>query len=266
MLERFTYSTVYSGHQKVFNATSYGSQCMQAGGGGSEDCLFLNIFTPFIPRRATDKGLKPVIFHIHGGGFTGGTGNDATFDGGNIASRNDVVVVDINYRLSTLGFLALSDGHTNGNFGISDMVTALEWVQKYISAFGGDPNRITIAGQSAGAASVRVLLGSPKAIGKFSAAIPMSNLAGLDYATQFSLYPTISVAVANTASPIIALTGCNNTSNAAILACLRAYDAQKLVTLSTTARYISYLVLSECLIDDCLYTQLRGDRRNLRDI
>ena len=113
-----------------------------------------------------------------------------------MASRGDVVVVTINYRLSTLGFLALEDGQTNGNFGLADQVAALDWVRQYITAFGGDPNRITIFGQSAGAGSVRALLGSPQAIGKFAAAIPMSNLAGSDYATTYSLYYTIPEEVA----------------------------------------------------------------------
>lgn len=89
-----------------------------------------------------------------------------------MASRGDIVVVTINYRLSTLGFLAVPGTSIKGNYGIADQVTALEWVQANIAAFGGDPDKVTIGGQSAGASSVRVLLGSPKAIGKFSAAIP----------------------------------------------------------------------------------------------
>ncbi|KZV87962.1 carboxylesterase from carbohydrate esterase [Exidia glandulosa HHB12029] len=236
--QRFTYSTVFSGPEKTFNNTVKGSQCVQASGGGSEDCLFLNIFTPFIPSASTKKSeLRPVLFHIHGGAFTSGNANDGTFDGGAFSSRGDIVVVDINYRLSTLGFLALDDGVTNGNFGISDQVTALNWVRANIAAFGGDPDRITIVGQSAGASSVRILMASPEAIGKFSAAIPMSNLAGLNFATIFSNYLTIAQEVQQSAIPILALTGCNTTtSNAERLACLRAFDAQKLVTLSTTVR------------------------------
>lgn len=88
-----------------------------------------------------------MLFWIHGGAFTGGTGNDPTFDGANIASRGDVVMVAINYRLSTLGFLALDDGVTKGNFGIADQINALDWVQNNIKDFGGDPKRVTIVGQ-----------------------------------------------------------------------------------------------------------------------
>ncbi|KAI0262433.1 alpha/beta-hydrolase [Gloeopeniophorella convolvens] len=237
--ERFTYSTLYSGAQKVFNATNIGSQCVQTGGGGSENCLFLNIFTPFIPKADTPASqLKPVVLHIHGGAFTSGSANDGTFDGGNFVSRGDIVVVDINYRLSTLGFLALEDGITNGNFGIADMTVALEWVQKYISSFGGDPNRVTIMGQSAGAAATRALLASPKAIGKFSAAIPMSNLAGEDFATTFSLYFTIPQLQTAAVNGILAETGCNKTDLADTLACLRAVDADTLVNLPTVASFI----------------------------
>lgn len=86
----------------------------------------------------------------------------------------------INYRLSTYGFLAVP-GHLPGNYGLADQITALDWVIANIEKFGGDPKRITIAGQSAGAGSVRVMLGSPKAIGKFQGAVAMSNL-GLDFA------------------------------------------------------------------------------------
>ncbi|EIN11150.1 alpha/beta-hydrolase [Punctularia strigosozonata HHB-11173 SS5] len=237
--ERFTYSTLFSGAQKVFNATNFGSQCVQTGGGGSEDCLFLNIFTPFVPGPGTPKSaLKPVMFHIHGGSFTSGSANDATFDGGNLASRGDVVVVDINYRLSTLGFLALEDGVTNGNFGIADMTVALAWVQKYITSFGGDPDRVTIFGQSAGAAAVRALLASPEAIGNFSAAIPMSNLAGENFATSFSLYFTISQLQPVAVDPILTETGCNRTDLADVLACLRSVDAETLVNLPDVARFI----------------------------
>ncbi|PCH35223.1 carboxylesterase from carbohydrate esterase [Wolfiporia cocos MD-104 SS10] len=234
--ERFTYPTTYTG-SRTLNATEYGSECVQANS-GSEDCLFLNIYTPYIPQDATSTSssqLKPVFFWIHGGAFIGGTGADPTFDGGNMASRGDVVVVTINYRLSTLGFLALEDGVTNGNFGLADQIAALDWVREYIAAFGGDVNRITISGQSAGAGSVRALLGAPPAIGKYAAAIPMSNLAGSDYATTYSLYYTIPEEVSTVVEPILEETGCNTTD---ALECLRAYDAYGLVNLATVARFV----------------------------
>ncbi|EMD35536.1 hypothetical protein CERSUDRAFT_75111 [Gelatoporia subvermispora B] len=236
---RWTYSTPYTGPTTI-NATSFGPSCVQTGTTGtSEECLFLNIWTPFIPENVatTPKPkLKAVIFWIHGGAFTGGSGADPTFDGGNFASRGDVVLVTINYRLSTLGFLALNDGVTNGNFGFADQIQALEWVQQYISAFGGDPERITIYGQSAGAASVRALMASPKAIGKFAAAIPSSNLGGDNYAMTYSLYYTIPQEVSVAVDPILQETGCNNATDT--LACLKAIDGNTLVNLPDVARYL----------------------------
>lgn len=250
---RFTYSTPYTG-SKTLNATAYGPECIQAGvPTGSEDCLYLNIWTPYIPldpSTVSASSLKPVLFWIHGGAFTSGTGSDPTFAGGNMASRGDVVVVTINYRLSTLGFLALEDGVTNGNFGIADQVAALDWVREYITAFGGDVNRITISGQSAGAGSVRALLGSSEAIGKYAAAVPMSNLAGSDYATTYSLYYTIPEEVEVAVYPILEEIGCNITD---ALACLRAYDAYELVSLTNVARYLvvdgTYIKTTELILN-----------------
>lgn len=151
-----------------------------------------------------------------------------------MASRGDVVVVTINYRLSTLGFLALADGKTNGNFGFADQILALDWVKEHISAFGGDPDRITVFGQSAGAASVRALLASPKAFGKFAAAIPMSNLAGSNFASTYSFYFTIPEEVSLAVNPILSETGCKTATDQ--LACLREFDAQALISLPDTAK------------------------------
>ncbi|KAJ8502712.1 hypothetical protein ONZ45_g11501 [Pleurotus djamor] len=236
---RFEYATLFSGTQTTFDNTVPGPHCFQANDANvSEDCLFLNVFTPFLPGgRDRSPKLKPVMFWIHGGAFTGGAGSDSIFDGGSLASRGDVVVVTTNYRLGTLGFLALDDGVINGNFGLADQIVALEWVQKHIADFGGDPNKVTIFGQSAGAGSVRGLLASPKAKGLFQAAIPMSNLAGLDFATTFSQYLPIPEEVATVANPIIAQTGCTNEDPAAVRACLLAVPAATFVKLPVVARF-----------------------------
>ena len=122
---RFQYSQPYSVTGQTIQATAYGSQCAQASS-GSEDCLFLNIQTPYVPQAGSNTNLRPVMFWIHGGGFTGGSGADQLSDGGNLASREDIVVVEINYRLSTLGFLAIPGTNIAGNFGIGDQVTALK--------------------------------------------------------------------------------------------------------------------------------------------
>jgi len=122
---RFTYSTVTNVTGQTISATSYGSQCLQYGS-GSENCLFLNIQTPYLPKVGSKANLRPVHFWIHGGGFTGGSGSDPGTDGGNLASREDIVTVTINYRLSTYGFLAIPGTDILGNFGIGDQISALK--------------------------------------------------------------------------------------------------------------------------------------------
>ncbi len=127
----------------------------------SEDCLLLNIWTP---EDAEPDSALPVIFYIHGGGFTGGCGHEKHFDGP-VWPTKGVVVVTINYRLGPMGFvclpeLAAESGHT-GNYALYDQLTALQWVHDNIRAFGGDPANITLMGQSAGAMSVQQLVLSP---------------------------------------------------------------------------------------------------------
>lgn len=142
----------------------------------SEDCLFLNIWTP--ARTAEDK--LAVLVYIHGGGFVEGSGAIVTYDGDALA-RKGIVVVTINYRLGALGFLAHPDltaespHKVSGNYGLLDQVVALKWIQDNIAAFGGDPGRVTIAGQSAGAMSVQDLTVSPLAKGLFHGAITQSG-------------------------------------------------------------------------------------------
>lgn len=235
--ERFTYSVPYTGSNSSVSATTFGSECAQ-GTSGSEDCLFLNIWTPYLPSedsKSDKSALKPVMFWIHGGALIGGTGNDNTFDGGSVASRGDVVLVAINYRLSTLGYLALDDGVTNGNFGLADQINALDWVQAHIQDFGGDPERVTILGQSAGAGSVRAILASPKAEGKFAGAVQMSNVGSLDLGSTYSHFYTIEEEVEAMANPILNATNCTEAESQ--VDCLRAVPATTLLGLSTTARF-----------------------------
>jgi carboxylesterase type B len=173
---------------------------------------------------------------IHGGGYTSGTANDPTFDGGNMASRGDVVVVACNYRLGVFGFLALDDGVSNGNYGLGDAITALDWIAKNIQDFGGDPDRVTIFGQSAGAASVRAILASPKAKGKFKAAIPMSNLGGGGYGTTYSSWMSIDAEVSSVANPILVAANCTTATSKAD--CLRTIPATTLSKIGGSARYL----------------------------
>lgn len=140
----------------------------------NEDCLYLNIWAP---EKAENL---PVMVWIHGGGLFGGTGAQSLYDGTNLTHRG-VIVVTINYRLGVFGFFAdpeltqESPDHASGNQGIADQIAALQWVKANIAAFGGDPNRVTIMGESAGAESVAVLVASPQAKGLFQRAIAESG-------------------------------------------------------------------------------------------
>ena len=139
------------------------------------ECLTLSVFTP-----ALDDAKRPVLFWIHGGAFVIGTGSSPIYDGRRFAEHGDVVVVSINYRLGAFGFLHLEEifgeeFRGSGNLGILDQVCALEWVRDNIASFGGDPDRVTIFGESAGGMSVGTLLGLPAAQGLFAQAIVQSG-------------------------------------------------------------------------------------------
>ncbi|PVM92711.1 carboxylesterase/lipase family protein [Caulobacter endophyticus] len=143
----------------------------------SEDCLYLNVWTS--SKTAKPAARSPVIVWIHGGGWTNGATSLPLYSGDTLAARG-VVVVSIAYRLGALGFMAhpalsAEDGGSSGNFGLMDQIAALRWVQRNIAAFGGDPRNVTIAGQSAGAMSVSLLLASPEATGLFHRAIAQSG-------------------------------------------------------------------------------------------
>ena len=135
----------------------------------SEDCLTLNIWTP-----APDSAKRTVLVWIHGGAFASGAGSLAWYSGERFAGNGDVVVVSINYRLGALGFLCLP-GVSSGNLGLLDQVAALQYVRDNIAAFGGDPDNVTVVGQSAGAASIAILMTMPQAGGLFRRAILQST-------------------------------------------------------------------------------------------
>ena len=143
----------------------------------SEDCLYLNVWTPAAGQ--TDADL-PVMFWIHGGAFQNGFGHEIEFDGDAMAKKG-VVLVTINYRLGMCGFLAHplltaeNDGKGSGNYGLFDQLAALKWVKKNIASFGGNPDNVTVFGQSAGAGSVQALISSPLAKGYIQRAIIQSG-------------------------------------------------------------------------------------------
>ena len=163
----------------VRDASAFGNRCVQGGGRNatdqSEDCLFLNVYAP---RETTDP--LPVMVWIHGGGYTGGAGSNGLYEGTSLAARG-VVLVSINYRLNVFGFyahpaLSAESPHgASGNYGMLDMVASLEWVRDNIASFGGDPDRVTIFGESAGAGAVMSLMVVPQAEGLYDRAIAESN-------------------------------------------------------------------------------------------
>ena len=168
-------------------ATQFGAHCAQGrvfddmvfqDAGPSEDCLFLNVYAP---ADAKDKSKLPVMFWIHGGGYSGGASSEPRHNGDFLPLKG-VVLVTINYRLGVFGFLATSDlakeaGGVAGNYGLLDMVSALQWVKTNIKKFGGDPDNVTIFGESAGSFAVSTLMASPLARGLFEKAIGESGAA-----------------------------------------------------------------------------------------
>ena len=145
-------------------------------GNVSEDCLYLNVWTP----AKTPRDRVPVLVWIYGGGFSFGSTSTPVHDGEHLA-RKGVVLVSINYRVGSLGFLAHpeltaeSPHHASGNYGLQDMIAGLQWVKRNIAAFGGDPDRVTIFGESAGGIAVSMLCASPEAKGLFRGAISESG-------------------------------------------------------------------------------------------
>jgi para-nitrobenzyl esterase len=169
----------------VRTAADFGPRCTQGGPGGgsnaaapptSEDCLYLNVWTT--AELPTDR--RPVMLWIYGGGFFGGAGSEPRYAGEGLAKKG-AVVVTINYRLGSLGFFAHpelsaeSEHGVSGNYGMLDTIAALQWVQRNIPSFGGDPGNVTIFGESAGANMVATLIGSPVAKGLFRRAIAQSG-------------------------------------------------------------------------------------------
>ncbi|MDR1870822.1 MAG: carboxylesterase family protein [Deltaproteobacteria bacterium] len=184
------------------DGSQFGYQCYQYPGLGvkdyfSEDCLTLNVWTPAKPQ---DNSKLPVYVFIHGGGFSSGAGSLPLYDPTSFA-KNGVVAVTINYRLGALGFYASRETlrvyGTTGNWGILDQIKALEWVRDNIAAFGGDPTKVTIGGESAGSFSVSALTLSPLAKGLFRGAIMESgsilSLPELSYYARADLEKSITV-------------------------------------------------------------------------
>jgi carboxylesterase type B len=207
-------------------ATAYGGRCAQSASTNgpevdSENCLYLNIFTPVYH----NEGALPVLFMIYGGGLENGAGDQ--YDGALIARTDDIVVVSFNYRLGPLGFLSLPGLSTSGNFGFLDQEAALGWVHRNIAAFGGNPGRVTIDGESAGGFSVCALLASPPVRGLFDAAIMQS---GGCASQPPAMARTDGLAFAKAA-------GCPDPATAA--RCLRAVPARTLLQVAAKISYFT---------------------------
>jgi para-nitrobenzyl esterase len=213
---------------QTLEATAFGSVCAQLESEngpviGDEDCLTLNVWTP------QSAGPHPVMVFVHGGGHTTGTSGNPLYDGARLARTHDVVVVTINYRLGALGYLAdasLDAGDprgVSGNYGLLDQIHALRWVADNVAGFGGDPTRVLVFGESAGAVSTCAVVGAPEADGSYSRALVQSGTCSFrDDGTYRG----------DVGAPWIAASGC--AGEADVAACLRAMPATDVLVVEPT--------------------------------
>ncbi|CAO2610549.1 Carboxylesterase 1D [Lemmus lemmus] len=234
----------------VKNATSYPPMCSQDAVGGqvlselftnrkeniplqfSEDCLYLNIYTP---ADLTKTSRLPVMVWIHGGGLV--VGGASTYDGLALSAHENVVVVAIQYRLGIWGFFSTGDEHSRGNWGHLDQVAALRWVQDNIAKFGGNPGSVTIFGESAGGFSVSALVLSPLAKNLFHRAISESGVA---------LLPALFTEDAKPIAELVAtLSGCKTTTSAVMVHCLRQKTEEELLETSQKLKFFALDLLGD---------------------
>uniref|UniRef100_A0A5F9CNP2 Carboxylic ester hydrolase n=1 Tax=Oryctolagus cuniculus TaxID=9986 RepID=A0A5F9CNP2_RABIT len=195
----------------------------------SEDCLYLNIYSPAHAREGSDL---PVMVWIHGGAFT--MGMASMCDGSALAAFEDVVVVTIQYRLGVLGFFSTGDQHATGNWGYLDQVAALRWVQQNIAHFGGNPGRVTIFGESAGGMSVSSHVLSPMSQGLFHGAIMESGVA---------LLPGLITSSSEVISTVVAnLSGCGQVDSETLVRCLRAKSEEEMLAITKVFKVIAVVV------------------------
>ena len=227
------------GWNGIYNATEFSAACPQNKGNSttktpyletplSEDCLFLNIWAPL--QQSITKPV-PVMVWFHGGAFVAGWGGDGLFWGDYLVnSTSDTIVVTTNYRLGILGFFATPD--LQGNYGFQDQQEALRWVQANIAAFGGDPNQVTIFGQSAGGMACSLHLISPSSYGLFSKVIVESNPTGVNYRTSEQSYPY--------SEKMSGFLGCNSSD----VACLRSKSMEEMLQAQKRSYIISFPIVT----------------------
>ncbi|XP_054166211.1 cholinesterase 1-like [Oppia nitens] len=224
---------------KPLDAYQWPSPCQQTPFGlvsvhnknASEDCLYLNVFNSKSSVNTNDDRKRPVMVWIHGGGFIMGSSVETVYNPLLLATQGDVIVVTINYRLGLLGLLNAGTDEAPGNMFIWDQIQALEWIQKNIGQFGGDPNRVTIFGGSAGSVSISLLILSPKSRHLFQNAIMMSGAA--------TVYKSIAESADSqqywlSQAKIVGCSINSNTSSQQLVDCLRRVPADKLALLPTT--------------------------------
>jgi para-nitrobenzyl esterase len=214
----------------VRDAFQMGDRCAQRGNAvnpvesTSEDCLYLNVYAPASPAPNT-----PVMVWLHGGSFIAGTGN--TYDGSDLAANQGVIVVTINYRVGPFGYLALpglaaeNPYRSVGNYGLLDQEAALRWVKSNIAAFGGNPDNVTVFGQSAGGVSVCDLLASPQASGLFAKAISESG----PCSTSLAALARVDMQTRSTRFAARPQLGCTGTP-AAVVTCMRSKSAEEVLS------------------------------------
>ncbi|KAG0080808.1 hypothetical protein BGZ90_011233 [Linnemannia elongata] len=236
---RFASPVAKAAFTGTFDALSYKGICPQTsqdagfvplllsylenGATEKEDCLNLNVYTPSL--KGAGQELLPVMFYIHGGGFTTYSGSVIIFEPGNMVSRGGVVVVTINYRLGMLGWFeneaAWGRSEIQGNQALRDQILALQWVQKNIASFGGDPNRVTVFGESAGATSIRALLAAPVAFPLYQGVIGESDPINIPFKTPDD--------AASIATYFLQALNCTD------VACARTRPVDQVLTAQTTA-------------------------------
>ena len=234
----------------VRDASSFGASCVQSAdfeGPGSEDCLFINVWTPEV--RSAEP--RPVMFYIHGGGWVRGAGNmsgmagiENTLDGASLAEAEDAVVITLNYRLGSLGFLAHpafgseNDSGSAGNYGLMDVIFGLQWVRENAREFGGDPERVLVFGTSAGGSQTCAVAASPLAEGLFSVAAAHSS-GGCD-CFESETATDLALRLAEDA-------GCDGAGDVA--ECLRGVPAATLAALPSSGATADGSVLPMCPLD-----------------
>jgi len=216
----------------IYDATGTAPPCNQPASvnGGDENCLIVNVFSPRLPGNASDPNtsyddLLPVIYWIHGGGFS--LGSVLTYSAEKYMDK-DVVLVEVQYRLGPLGWLSLNTDEVPGNAGLFDQIEGLRWTQKFVKYFGGNPNSVTIAGESAGSASVSTLLLAPQARGLFHRAIGESGSILAPWALDRK--------PVEAARRIAEIAGCPLEPYLSLLECLRLIDAKNI-----TNAYFDYM-------------------------